>query len=216
MTELESSPESELEGRLRTSLGLMAPPATSSGVFEDVQRRVARRRRRVREVIGAALVVLVGGGTAAGLALTASPQLAAPHFAHATTVPSSTSSSSPSLQNKLAAGATSGHLDRPAPTPPPCPANQIVPTMASGRFCGPTPPPGNGLGASGLCTGQETAPPCRAGAVVGRFYAYTVPGTCIGLMTFDGRQWVSELPPPSPVPDWVGGTPRSPRPARWG
>ena len=36
--------------------------------------------------------------------------------------------------------------------------------------------------------------------MVGRYYAYTLPGTCGGLVDFDGRQWVSELPPPTPVP----------------
>ena len=30
----------------------------------------------------------------------------------------------------------------------------------------------------------------------GQFYSYTVPGTCTGPLTFDGKQWVSELPPP--------------------
>ena len=72
--------------------------------------------------------------------------------------------------------------------------------MATGRYCGPAPTAGNGLGADGLCTGRESLPPCGAGVVPGRFYAYTVPGTCQGLVTFDGRQWVSELPPVTAVP----------------
>ena len=29
-----------------------------------------------------------------------------------------------------------------------------------------------------------------------------LPGTCSGLVTFDGKQWVSELPPPSPTADF--------------
>ena len=62
-----SGHESEFDDRLRTSLALIAPPATSSGVLQEVHRRASRRRRRVREAIGGALVVLVGGGTAAGL-----------------------------------------------------------------------------------------------------------------------------------------------------
>jgi hypothetical protein len=186
MAELEGDSDPEFEGRLRTSLALMAPPATSDGVLEGVQRRAVRRRRRVREAMGAALVVLVGGGTVAGLTLTSSPQLATSPPVHVTTVPSSTTpTGSP-----------------PAPEPPPCPAVQSVPSMDTGRFCGPAPGSGSGLGPSGECTGNETAPPCGPGVVPGRFYAYTVPGTCNGLMTFDGKQWVSELPPPNPVPDF--------------
>ena len=76
MTEFDRGPDdSDLEDRLRSSLALVAPPASSTGVLGSVQRRVARRRRRAREVVGGLLVVLVGGGTAAGLALSASPQM---------------------------------------------------------------------------------------------------------------------------------------------
>jgi len=219
MAELEGNQDSEFEGRLRTSLALIAPPASSSGVLQDVHRRVARRRRRVREAIGGALVVLVGGGTAAGLALSASPQMTAVPPAHVTTVPSATaparSPSTGSDGNFSSAGTANQGLSRPAPEAPPCPAVQGVPSMESGRYCGPVPGPGSGIGPSGTCTGTETAPPCGAGVVPGRFYAYTVPGTCSGLLTFDGKQWVSELPPPNPVPAfdvWIqlstGGTVR--------
>ena len=205
MAEHEGDPETELEGRLRTSLAIMAPPATSTGVLEGVQRRVARRRRRVRETIGAALVVLVGGGTVAGLALTSSPHLAASPPAHVTTVPSSTTPTrSPSAAadgNPSSAARDIQGLGRPAPEAPPCQVGQSVPSM-DGRFCGPAPGPGSGLGPSGECTGNETSPPCGPGVIPGQFYAYTVPGTCNGLMTFDGKQWVSELPPPNPVPDF--------------
>jgi hypothetical protein len=204
MTEPGDDPETEFEGRLRTSLALMAPPATSDGVLESVQRRAVRRRRRVRESMGAALVVLVGGGTVAGLTLTSSPQLATSPPVHVTTVPSSTtptrSPPSGAAGNPSSIGAASQGHGQPAPEPPPCPAVQNVPSMDTGRFCGPAPGPGSGLGPSGECTGNETAPPCGPGVVPGRFYAYTVPGTCNGLMTFDGKQWVSELPPPNPVP----------------
>jgi hypothetical protein len=206
MAEFGADPESELERRLRTSLELMAPPATSDGVLGGVQHRVARRRRRVREAIGAALVVLVGGGTVAGLALSSSPQLATSPSAHVTTAPSSTTPThSPSAGadgNPSSAGTDNQGLGQPPPEAPPCPAGQSVPSMDTGRFCGPAPGPGTGLGPSGECTGDETAPPCGPGVVPGRFYAYTVPGTCNGLMSFDGKQWVSELPPPNPVPDF--------------
>ena len=72
--------------------------------------------------------------------------------------------------------------------------------MTSGSFCGPAPGPGDGLGPNGTCTGKETVAPCGGGVVPGQFYSYTAPGTCSGLMTFDGKLWVSELPPPNPVP----------------
>ena len=93
----------------------------------------------------------------------------------------------------------------PSPTPPPtlrpCPAGVTAPTNMNGQYCGPVPPAGNGLGADGVCTGQETTAPCGAGVTIGLYYAYTVPGQCDGLVIFDGRAWVSKLPPPAPVPD---------------
>jgi hypothetical protein len=204
MDEFEGNQDSPIEGRLRTSLALIAPPATSIGVLHEVQRRVARRRRRVREVIGGALVVLVSGGTAAGLALSASPQMTAVPLAHATVAPSTTAPARlPSAYSRHAAdsvGSAQANLNGPPPMPPPCPTDLNTPTMASGSFCGPVPGPGYGLGPNGTCTGSETDAPCGSGVVPGRFYAYTMPGTCSGLVTFDGKQWVSELPPPNPVP----------------
>jgi hypothetical protein len=71
--------------------------------------------------------------------------------------------------------------------------------MATGTFCGPPPGPGNGLGPGGLCTGAERVPPCGPGVVPGVDYPYTMPGTCDGRIWFDGKQWDSELPPPTPV-----------------
>jgi hypothetical protein len=109
---------------------------------------------------------------------------------------------------------------QPPAIPRPCPADDSVPSMATGSFCGPPPPAGNGVGTDGVCTGQETTPPCGPGIIPNRYYAYTMPGTCSGLIFFDGRQWVAELTPPTPVPDadvWMqltaGGTHRwiSPR-----
>lgn len=190
----------QLEDRLRTSMAVMAPPATPHGVIEAVHRRVARRRRRTREVIGAGLVALVAAGTAVELTLSSGPHLAASPPARVRAVPSMTTTGGASLAKRPAAGTSYGQIDRPV-APSPC-TSQAEPTMASGRFCGPVPGPGSGLGADGQCTGQETAAPCGPHVVVGRFYAYTVPGSCSGLLTFDGRLWVSELSPPSPVPDF--------------
>lgn len=202
MAELDNGRESGLDDRLRTSLAVIAPRADSSGVLQEVKRRVARRRRQVREAIVGSLVVLVGGGTAAGLALSASPQTTAQPPVHATTVSPSTTVPTRSPSSTVS---SSGSVEPPglsaAPrTPAQCPVGQTTPSMASGSFCGPSPGPGNGLGPNGTCTGRETVAPCGGGVVPEQFYPYTVPGTCSGLMTFDGRQWVSELPPPNPVP----------------
>jgi hypothetical protein len=97
-------------------------------------------------------------------------------------------------------------IGRPNGDPPrrphPCPSNVTVPTITSGQYCGPVPPAGDGLGTGGTCTGQENTIPCGAGVTFGKYYAYTMPGTCEGLIIFDGRRWVSELPPPTPIPDF--------------
>jgi len=93
----------------------------------------------------------------------------------------------------------------PSSAPPHCPAHQLEPSF-TGSYCGPVPTAGNGLGPSGECTGRETTPPCGPGMIVGRYYAYTLPGRCDGRLILDGRRWLSELPPPTPVPDmyvWV-------------
>jgi hypothetical protein len=206
VAESEDAQGAEFDHRLRASLMLLAPPASSTGVLQDVQRRVARRRRRVREAIGGALVVFVGAGTAAGLALSAGPQLTAVPPGHvrvprlpATTVPAP---SPADVERGSSAGSPEGALSARPPTPAPCPIGQSTPSVASGSFCGPAPGAGNGLGPNGTCTGGEADAPCGPGVVPGRFYTYTVPGTCSGLVTFDGRQWVSELPPPNPVPNF--------------
>jgi hypothetical protein len=94
----------------------------------------------------------------------------------------------------------------PAPRPQPCPVPSREPSMATGQYCGPVPPPGNGLGPNGECTGRETTVPCGAGVVPGKYYAFTFPGRCDGVIIFDGRRWISELPPPTSVPDidvWI-------------
>jgi len=87
----------------------------------------------------------------------------------------------------------------PSPRSPACPPG-AGPSWVGGTFCGPTPGPGNGAGLDGECTGSETAPPCGPGAVPGHYYAYTLPVRCDGRIIFDGRAWVSELPPPQDGP----------------
>jgi hypothetical protein len=97
-------------------------------------------------------------------------------------------------------GNAAAHSAPPA-IPGPCPSDVIVPEWLDGRFCGPAPTAGNGDGPDGVCTGQETSVPCGPGVTVGQYYPYTLPGTCSGLIIFDGRQWVSELPPSTQEPD---------------
>jgi hypothetical protein len=207
MPEFDHRDESLLDAELRASLALMAPPATSTGVLLEVRRRVSRRRR-VREVIGGVAVVLVGGGTAVGLVVSSNPQMAAAPPTHvstpSTTVPASTTApfaaGSSGADGNPSTGYNFGGLSARPPTPGPCPRDQKTPTVAGGGFCGPVPSSGNGLGPSGTCNGQETHPPCGPGVIPGQFYAYTMPGTCSGPITFDGEQWVSLLPLASPIP----------------
>ncbi len=193
------------EARLRSAMHDVAPDVPGSGVLPDVERRARRRRRRVRESIGASVVVLLGGLAVAGYAAEAGPQLRANgRSVPARPSPTSTIPGSTSQSLSTASGQSFGRAEggRPPPDPQPCPAHQATPSTAGGRFCGPSPDPGNGSGPNGSCTGAETVPPCGRGVVPDRYYAFTMPGTCSGLVTFDGRQWVSELPPPSPSPDF--------------
>jgi len=86
--------------------------------------------------------------------------------------------------------------------PAPCPPDSDTPSVATGIYCGPTPPAGNGLGPNGECDGNETVPPCGPGAVVGTYYAYTQPRDCAGNpIHFDGRLWYSLLKPHTNWPD---------------
>lgn len=104
-----------------------------------------------------------------------------------------------------AAGANAGaaapsQLFSPATTVTPCPD----PAWIGGQYCGPAPEPGNGSGPGGRCSGQETTPPCGRGVVIGNSYAYTFAVRCDGRITFDGRQWESDILPPANGPDlWV-------------
>lgn len=186
MAEYESGSDAELDRRLRSALQAAAPPADPAGVVSGIHRRVKRRQRNGRMAIAAVVAVVLGGGAAAGVTWASNPRptprsAISPNATPPTTVPTE-------------------NPGKPPPAPLPCPANDITPSMATGSFCGPRPPAGSGLGPGGECTGKETIPPCGPGAVPNRYYAYTMPGTCSGLIIFDGRQWVAELTPPTRVP----------------
>ncbi len=184
-----------LDRRLRSALEAVAAPADGAGVPASVARRVARHRRRVRSATATVVVVVVVGGIA-GASLSSVGRPRRPDRVSAA-APAATAPSNP----RDAAGSNGPSVrSYPAPVPPPCPTGASVPSMATGSYCGPRPPAGNGLGPDGECTGRESAPPCGPGAVPGHYYAYTMPGSCSGLVVFDGRRWVSELPPPTPVP----------------
>jgi hypothetical protein len=88
----------------------------------------------------------------------------------------------------------------PDPADNPCAAD-AKPSMDGGWICGPSAPPGNGDGADGVCAGSEITAPCGPGVEPDTYYAFTLPGGCGGRISFDGRQWVSQLPPPSPQPN---------------
>jgi len=206
------------DARLRSALLDVAPDVPGSGILPDVERRAHRRRRRVRESIGASAVVLLGGLAVAGYAL----ETGTPLRANGPSVPVRPSPTTPitgstpqSLSTASGQSFSRAYGSQPPPDAPPCPAHQTTPSTVGGRFCGPSPGPGNGSGPDGVCSGTETVPPCGHGVIPDRYYAYTMPGTCDGLVTFDGRRWVSELPPPSPSPDFdvwirlgVGGSVR--------
>jgi len=73
-----------------------------------------------------------------------------------------------------------------------CPYGAVPPSFAHGTFRGEIPPAGTGAGPDGACTGAETAPPCAAGVMAGRFYAATIPTGCGHPTVFDGRMWWSD------------------------
>ncbi len=193
------------DSQVHSAMQAFAPDASGSGVLRDVERRARRRQRRVRESIAAGIAVLLGGLGVVGYALTAEPHLAANGPASASRpAPGPTSTVPAGSPHAQSPGLSARRADAsmPPPNPPPCPAHQATPTRATGSYCGPEPGAGNGSGPDGTCTGTEAAPPCGSGVVPGKYYAYTMPGTCSGLVTFDGKQWVSELPPPSPTADF--------------
>jgi hypothetical protein len=192
-------PDADLEDRLRHSLRARADTFVLAHPDEPpthvIPFRQRRSRRWVAAGVAAAVLVLVG--------ILLSPIGDHPSNHHSLAVkspaarPHSSSTSLPPMSPSI--GRPNGG---PSPRPRPCPSNVTVPTIVSGQYCGPVPPAGNGLGAGGTCTGLERTIPCGAGVTTGKYYAYTMPGTCNGLITFNGQRWVSELPPPTPIPDF--------------
>lgn len=196
--------DADLDRRLRHAVGALAAPADPGGVTASVARRVARHRRRNRLAAVAASVVVVAGATAGTVAVVGGYRSPG----QATAGPAAGVAPRPSHHGPLGlfgpassspANGAFGPASGPAQGQVSCPSHPTAPTFVGGSFCGPPPPAGNGFGPGGVCTGRETAAPCGPGVVPGRYYAYTVPGSCTGLIIFDGRRWVSELPPPSPV-----------------
>ncbi len=207
MTESRQDPNMQLdEDRLRTSLAGMAPAAPSTGVLERVRGRVERRRHRFRSGVALCALAVAAGGVALGLEFTTGIRTASPPESGRSVAPA-TSTPGRRLAGPTYApvhGADGTARSAPGPVPPPCPANVKVPTFATGRYCGPVPGPGDGLGTDGLCTGNEAGPPCGAGAGRGHLYPYTLPGSCDGLTIFDGGKWVVTLTSPTPVAPFRG------------
>ena len=203
------------------------PPFTSSVQREMVATRaqeLRHRRRSLTRGAAALVVILVASGiTAAVVSTQPAPR------ARTATGPSSTSrtrdqasagqraaTDSPSAQTQAGEGMPGfGTSSAPGP-PPPCPKHALRPSDRTGRYCGPAPHAGNGLGPGGECTGLESKPPCGPGVVIDRYYAYTLPVRCDGLIVFDGRRWYATLTPPTDEPDidvWMGL--ESAHSARW-
>ena len=139
-----------LDRRLRSALEAVAAPADGAGVPASVARRVARHRRRVRSATATVVVVVVVGGIA-GASLSSVGRPRRPDRVSAA-APAATAPSNP----RDAAGSNGPSVrSYPAPVPPPCPTGASVPSMATGSYCGPRPPAGNGLGPDGECTGRR-------------------------------------------------------------
>ncbi len=198
MSESEHRSDDSLDEHLRSAIVALARPASPTGVVEAIKRRITHRRRIARYSIAAALVMMLSGGAIAAVTVTSSDAPLVSTSATKATAPTSPIAPKPGSS--------------PGPRPRPCPPDQVEPSMATGSYCGPSPQRGNGLGADGVCTGQEAIPPCGPGVVPNQYYAYTVPGTCDGLIIFDGQRWVAELTPPTAVPDtyvWMQLSPES-------
>lgn len=196
MPEVDLDFSDDLDRRLRDLLQATGLPVATTGVVESVRCRAARRRRRARVggVLAAAMVAIgvvggitwtVGDGWASGRLATGAP----------TSIASQGHVNASSPAQSARSSAARAH---PAPRPAPCPSGLTIPSVSTGSYCGPPPPEGNGLGPGGECTGKETIAPCGPGVVPGRYYAYTLPASCDGLIIFDGRKWLSELPHSSP------------------
>lgn len=209
-----------------------SPPLVASNHRVEVARRVRRIRHRRRLTFSGLAVAIVFGATFAAVSLrTPAPTTNAlgaasgsdnqmfwptvgspdPGSAPPMLSPLGPSTGAPNDQANATTGTGSG-LGTGSPnsasslpgftqtTMAPCPN----PTWEGGQYCGPSPQPGNGSGRGGQCSGQETTPPCGPGAVVGTYYAYTLPTQCDGRIIFDGRRWDSDLPSPTNGPDLWG------------
>ncbi|MGO9027071.1 MAG: hypothetical protein ACLQOZ_00355 [Acidimicrobiales bacterium] len=186
------------------------PPAATASHRTEVARRAHRRRAQRATLSGGAglvavllavglSVALVGSGSSRPERSAGGPDVTVPGSAHAST------SAGPGHAGPLAGSANGTEFapsqSNAAPTPAPCPADATIPSEQAGRYCGPTPTAGNGLGPNGECTGHETDPPCGPGVVAGTYYAYTLPVRCDGVVLVDGRRWYSELTPPATEQD---------------
>jgi hypothetical protein len=209
------------DGAMFYDLDDPSPPRAASTHRAEVARRV-RRVRHQRQIMFSGLAVAIVFGatftavslrtpapvtTAVGAASGASNQMFWPTVGSPDprSAPPELSPLGPSMgvrgdattgsANGGAGALNSGSspLSLPATTPTRCP----TPTWEGGQYCGPAPQPGNGNGSDGKCSGNEPTAPCGPGAVVGTYYAYTLPVRCDGRITFDGRRWDSELPPPA-------------------
>jgi hypothetical protein len=183
--------------------------SVEGGELSGRQYRRTCMDRRVRSAIivlaVATLALAAGCGETGNAKVTVNAPVRSSIAASPTSTDLSTRSAASATGRQSSPPACDSLRCGPPPTSRPCPEHQIEPSF-NGSYCGPHPTAGNGLGPSGECTGRETTPPCGPGMMVGRYYAYTLPGRCDGRLILDGRHWLSELPPPTPVPDmyvWV-------------
>jgi hypothetical protein len=189
------------------------PPVTTSVQREKVAARARELRRRRRALTRGATALVVVLVAASGITTAVVSNQTAQH-AKTAAGPSSTSRTHDRSSASQRSATDDPYPQTPAglakpgfgvssipPTPPPCPKHALKPSDKTGRYCGPAPHAGNGLGPGGECTGQESKPPCGPGVVVGRYYAYTLPVKCNGLIVFDGRRWYATLTPPTDEPD---------------
>lgn len=176
------------------------PNSSRNDLLDRVRRRgeqLRRRRRALTAVTGLAVVAILGG-VASQVVFDQSNVNVLPASEPDASTASGSSSPLPGRPNLKSTTQDQDptHLaSRPRGPLQPCPPDTSEPSFAPGSYCGPEPPPGNGEGRAGECTGEETGPPCGPGAEPGRYYPFTLPGHCDGQAIFDGRRWVSMLPP---------------------
>jgi hypothetical protein len=179
-------------------------PEHRAAVDRRAGRLVAARRSRSQRIVGVGLAVVAILGVASAVAIRSEgghgSRSALPTLRHAPP-PAGSPSATPSAGNRAAgtvpssmapqlssngAASSAGCLGTES-----CPHGAVTPSFARGTFRGEAPPAGNGSGPDGACTGAETAPPCTAGVMTGRYYAATIPTGCGHPTVFDGRTWWS-------------------------